>query len=244
MSYLYEKYHSRRYLQKRVISDNNFTYKYILKYIKYYIKEGDNILDIGSGTGTLDFYIVKKYKNTKVLGIDISQNAIDIATRNSKNLKLSKNVKFQLSKFPNEKIKNKFNVIICSEILEHLQDDKSAVKKINRLLLPKGIVIASSPSLNAPLYKMGLLNNFDKEVGHLRRYKQNTFEKLFKVNSFCILSTERTEGVLRNFLFTNNVAGKTIRFIRGPLVYIITFLDKILIKIFGESQLFVIAQKQ
>ncbi len=60
---------------------------------------------------------------------------------------------------------------------------------------------------------------------------------------FRIIETKRTEGLLRNFLFINPVAGKSIRFIKYIFVDIVTFFDNISLFLFGESQIFLILTK-
>ena len=71
---LYETYHSNRRLQKRIISDNNFTYRELIKIMKPHLNKIQSVLDIGSGAGTIDFYLASKGK--KVTGIEISKSAV------------------------------------------------------------------------------------------------------------------------------------------------------------------------
>lgn len=155
---LYEKYHSKRNVQTRVISNSDFTYQYILHFLKKYKIRNKRILDIGCGVGTIDFYLAKN--GAKVTGIDISKNGIEIANRNSANLGMQKNLKFKVSNFPKSYPKSKFDEIIVSEVLEHLKDDKSAVKTMFKILNKNGIVIASSPSKKCSIIPIGEIKNF------------------------------------------------------------------------------------
>ena len=158
---LYERYHLRRKLQLRIISKNDFTYRKAIHLLDKYLKPRMTILDIGCGVGTVDIYLASR--GYKVMGIDISTNAISIARKNALNLGVSGNVKFKTINFNNMSIKGMFDVVICSEVLEHLKDDKSTVDKIRKHLKSGGIVIASSPSTNAPLYKIGMLKKRSEE---------------------------------------------------------------------------------
>ncbi|MEK7498051.1 MAG: class I SAM-dependent methyltransferase, partial [Patescibacteria group bacterium] len=238
---VHEKYHSNRKLQKRLINKHDFTYFNLLQVAVSYLPEAKRILDIGCGVGTVSYYFGSMGK--KVVGIDISKTAIELAKLNAKSLNVDKNVKFKVIDFPDQNATGKFDLVLLSEVLEHLRDDNLAVKKIYRLLRPKGLVIASSPSKNAPLFRAGLLRKFDKEVGHLRRYNEAGFKKLFKDSNFKILETRKTEGIIRNTLFTNVILGKSIRFIRWFLSDFINFVDRLTIPIFGESQVYVVARK-
>jgi SAM-dependent methyltransferase len=239
---LYERYHSKRKLQRFVIDDKNFVYRTLIYFLRKYQKNSKKVLDIGCGVGTIDFYIAKHDSN--VTGIDISQNSISIAKKNAEYFKLNKKIVFKVLDFPNKIPKGKFDIIICSEVLEHLKQDKIAVEKINDLLLTGGILIASSPSKNSPLYRLGFLSKFEKEVGHLRRYSEESFRNLFENVGFRILETKKTEGILRNFLFTNPIGGYSLKILkRWPFSVTISVLDDLLIPIFGESNIYLVAQK-
>ncbi len=243
MKQLYESYHSNRKLQKWVISEDNFTYKNIIQILKRYIRAPKRILDIGCGVGTVDFYLVSK--GCVVVGIDISRNAVQTAQKNANLLKLGNKVNFEQMAFPAKIPNGQFDIIVCSEILEHIKQDKEAVGKFRNILNKNGLVIASSPTENAPLYKLGLLKEFDKKVGHLRRYTESEFKKLFINSGFRILEIKNTEGVLRNFLFTNRFTGPLLRIVnKWPFSKIVSFIDDITISIFGSSQIYIVAKKQ
>lgn len=243
MSLIYEVYHSKRNVQTRIIEDDDFTYQNILHFLKKYRIKNQVMLDIGCGVGTIDFYLAKK--GAKVTGIDVSKNGIDTANKNLANLGMQKKLKFKVANFPKSYPKSKFDKIICSEVLEHLKNDKLAVKTIFKILNKSGIVIASSPSKNAPLYRMGALKTFDRKVGHLRRYSENDFVDLFKKEGFVILETNKTEGILRNFLFTNPFGGFLLRILnKKPFSRVVTFIDNLSVPLFGESDIYIVAQKR
>jgi SAM-dependent methyltransferase len=240
---LYERYHSKRKLQRFVIDEKNFAYRTLIYFLRKYQRNRKKVLDIGCGVGTIDFYLAKQGFN--ITGIDISQNSISIAKKNAEYFKLNKKIVFKVLDFPNKIPKGKFDIIICSEVLEHLKHDKVAVEKIKIFLTSGGILIASSPSQNSLLYRWGLLNKFEKEVGHLRRYSEESFRNLFENAGFRILETKKIEGILRNFLFTNQIGGFSLKILkRRPFSDVISFLDDLMIPIFGESDIYVVAQKK
>jgi SAM-dependent methyltransferase len=238
----YDNFHKKTAAQKKFISDNNFTYRIILKTINTYLNESkkQRILDIGCGAGTLCLYYGKK--GNKVSGIDISKKAVQNATESAKILHL-KNVTFKQMNFPKEIPKDTYDFIIFTEVIEHLEDDQLALKKIYSLLKPNGIAVISTPSQNAPLHKLGLAKKFDKEVGHLRRYTLEDLKSKCKKCGFAIIGERKTEGVVRNFLFLNPVAGKFLRLVKFFVSDIVTGIDAISLKMFGESNVFVIVQK-
>ena len=237
----YEEFHKKTLIQKKLIKTNNFTYRHILYFINKYAVDKKNIIDIGCGAGTLCFYIASK--RIRALGVDISSKAIKICQESSKSMGLDKLVKFKVVDFPNKSINGKFDLVIFTEVIEHLRDDKLALEKIFNMLNKRGVTIITTPSLNAPLYRLGYADNFDKRVGHLRRYTVESLSLLCQEAGFKIIETEKVEGILRNFLFLNPYAGKLVRFIKYFISDVVTFIDNLLIPIFGESNIIIIAKK-
>jgi SAM-dependent methyltransferase len=239
---LYETYHGNRKLQKRIIGDNNFTYRELIKILKPHLQYRYSVLDIGSGVGTIDFYLASKGKN--VTGIEISENAVNVARENAKLFNLDKIINFIVAEFPHKVPGRNYDLVIFSEIIEHLKDDNKALRDIWQVLKPGGILVITTPSKNAPLYRMGLLDGFDKSVGHLRRYTEKELIQLVEKNGYKVISSGRHEGILRNFLFTNPIAGKFLRFVRWRISDIVAFVDYLTIPLFGESNIHLVAKKQ
>src|SRR5258708_36875522 len=100
---VHELYHKEVKLQRKIIGDRNFTYRNILGLLNKVI-DGDKfqILDVGSGVGTLDFYLEEKVG--AICGIDISRKEISIASKKAKLFDLT-NLKFYIG------TENKFKLI-------------------------------------------------------------------------------------------------------------------------------------
>lgn len=239
---LYEQFHKSTSTQSTIISYNNFTYKQILNTVNKYLGDSKKeILDIGCGAGTLCFYYADK--GHIVHGIDISRKAIAECKKSAIELGLDDRVMFNVMQFPNELLDKKYDFIIFTEVIEHLEDDRLALEKINKLLKKNGMVFLSTPSKNAPLHKLGYAKGFDKRVGHLRRYTSDELVKMFETTGFELIEVKKTEGILRNFLYLNPHAGQIIRIIKFFLVDLAFFIDNLSMKLFGESNIFIIAKK-
>lgn len=103
------------------------------------VKEKD-VLDAGCGDGYLSRAIAKKGGN--VIGIDISENLINVSKSKSPNIKF-----FVDSVVSFEKISQEFDVVISIIVLQHLnkKDIIESLKKTYLLLRPKGIFIIAIP---------------------------------------------------------------------------------------------------
>ena len=72
-----------------------------------------SILDIGTGTGCILLSILGEIKKAKGIGIDISKKAINVAVKNSNNLKLNKRAKFFTRSLDNV-YSHKFDLIVSN----------------------------------------------------------------------------------------------------------------------------------
>lgn len=107
------------------------------------LDQDSNLLDAGCGIGLNSFLAARK--GFKVLGIDNDKIKIESAK-----YLLSKNrydnINFKLANILQlSKLKQKFESVICFEVLEHVKDDKKAVQEISNILTNNGKLILSVP---------------------------------------------------------------------------------------------------
>ncbi len=236
----YNQFHSGVSIQKKIVERSSFTYRNVLNAIRKSIHlKMSSVLDYGCGVGTIDYYLASK--GHKVLGVDISPKAIKSATESSKAIGVSENATFGL--VGKEKGK-KFDVVVCFEVIEHVSHDEGLLVYLYKCLNKGGTLILSTPSINAPLYKLGLAEGFDDCVGHLRRYDPKELTKMVQKAGFEVKEVIKTEGFVRNSLFVIKSLGFLVRFIKGPISDLVTFVDDLTVKLFGESDIFVVAKKK
>ncbi|OGM32975.1 hypothetical protein A3D01_05625 [Candidatus Woesebacteria bacterium RIFCSPHIGHO2_02_FULL_39_13] len=241
----YDLFHKSSSLQTKLVSEKNFTYRIVFSILNQVLRNKNNldILDFGCGSGTLSLYFASKGNN--VVGIDISPKVIRTAKASASRLDLRKELNFFTLNEGKRKIKGqRFDLILCIEVLEHIKNDEVLLRFFSSHLKKSGYLILSTPSKNAPLYKIGLTKNFDKRVGHLRRYNLKSLEKVFLRANLKVKDSKKTEGIIRNSLFVIPFLGRFIKFLKGPLSDLFTFLDQLTIPLLGESDIFVVAQKK
>lgn len=112
------------------------------------------VLDIGCGQGSLLLELCALYPGITVSGIDISDSALELA-RN----KLPDGEFWNLD-IRKQHLDRKFDLVLCSEVLEHLDEDVAALENIARMA--GGAVIISSVQ--------GRMRSFEKGIGHVRNY--------------------------------------------------------------------------
>lgn len=112
------------------------------------------VLNVGCWVGTIDEYLSRYFSS--VTGIDINEKAIACAKKMFRKDGLSFEVGDALStRFPSEK----FDVVICSQVYEHVADANMLMAEVFRILKPGGVVYFAAgnrlvfiePHYNLPL---------------------------------------------------------------------------------------------
>ncbi len=100
-------------------------------------------LDIGCGGGLLSERIARL--GASVTGIDITQNSIEIAKIHAFNSGLNINyINTDISLFIKNNSSKKFDMIIASEVVEHLDNRSLFFEEASKLLKNKGILILTT----------------------------------------------------------------------------------------------------
>lgn len=103
------------------------------------IKDGDTIIDLGSGAGN-DAFIVRRIAGDKgkIIGIDFSEAMITRARNNVEKLGFN-NIEFRQGDIENIPVSaNKADVIISNCVLNLVPNKENVFKEIFRVLKPKG----------------------------------------------------------------------------------------------------------
>jgi arsenite methyltransferase len=103
------------------------------------IKEGDIVLDLGSGAGFDCFLAAKKVGDSgKVIGVDMTQEMIDKANANARKYG-DKNIEFRLGEIEKLPVENdSIDVAISNCVINLVPDKKKAFKEIYRVLKKGG----------------------------------------------------------------------------------------------------------
>lgn len=129
--------------------------------------EGCNLLEIGCGRGAFALAFQRRYPKALYLGLDKSSEAIRQA------IGLPPNIRFlcQDPTEPGHEISGHTH-ILCSEVLEHLDEPEKLLQAARSFLIPGGLFLATVPG--------GSPTAFDLHIGHRRHYSSRELEALFE----------------------------------------------------------------
>jgi len=114
-----------------------------------------SVLDAGCGTGVLLSQIQQKYPHIHPTGSEYSAHGLEFAE------KRLPNAEFHVLDLSSEHLERKFDLITCIDVLEHIPDDRAALK--NLLAMTAGYVVISVPL--GPLWPVEA-----ERMGHVHGY--------------------------------------------------------------------------
>ena len=152
----------------------------IVKVLKELNISANKILEIGCGRGKTLFKLKQKIKNAKLIGIDVSKEAIIYCKKNYKNINF-----YNLDSLKILKLKGSFDVIILGYFLYLLPREKlfEQFDLITKKLNINGIIIINDFKTNYPCYNFNISNK--KILSFKTDYEQfltcsNNYELIYK----------------------------------------------------------------
>ncbi|RXJ93529.1 SAM-dependent methyltransferase [Malaciobacter molluscorum] len=95
-------------------------------------KEGEKILDLGCGEGTLALEIKKS--GAEVIGVDLSENMVEKTK--------SKGIEASVKSVTNLDFQNQFDAVFSNAVLHWVKNSELAIQKINQALKKEGRFVA------------------------------------------------------------------------------------------------------
>ncbi len=205
---------------------------YVKREIKKYFPKDKPVrfYDAGAGFGQYSYFILKYFKNTKVHAVDLKTDYMDSFARYA--------VKHNLQDFTAQQAdltayvpKDKFNLILAIDILEHIENDEQVLRNFRQVLDKNGKLIISSPSTFDESAK------FTEEHVRPGYSKEEIISKLENAG-FKIVSFDYSYGKwghiawLLSMKYPMNMLGKSKLFFLLLPIYYLLFYQAVIILLF------------
>jgi SAM-dependent methyltransferase len=159
------------------------------------------ILEIGCAAGHFLRELLQQLPEHIIIGSDYTLDTLQEVGSSIPSVPL---LRFDLSQCP---LPDDFaDVVVLLNVLEHIEDDESAVAHLFRILRPGGIAIIEVPA------KAALFDIYDRALMHFRRYDMHWLTRLLRKAGFTIESRSH----LGFFLFPAFYLSKRLNQLRHP----------------------------
>jgi SAM-dependent methyltransferase len=166
------------------------------------LRAGERALDLGCGEG--GFTAVMAERGAKTVGVEVAQAAIDRAARRHPGLDL-RLVPFD-GPLPLED--SSFDLVWCSEVIEHVADTAAWLSEVRRVLAPRGRLLITTPSHGRLRVALGGVDRFSEPLGdHLHLYTRGSLTALLREFGFDSVEVRAVGGppLLRESLYASAV---------------------------------------
>jgi 2-polyprenyl-3-methyl-5-hydroxy-6-metoxy-1,4-benzoquinol methylase len=184
---------------------------------KYMTEGGEKILDVGVGLGRL----LERFPKFSRFGMDISRDYL----KHSK----EKGIEVCMSRIEDMPYKKGyFDVVVTTDVLEHVFDLNLAVSKILYVVKNDGVILVRVP------YKENLEGylhpNFPYDLVHLRSFDESTLRILFEK----IFNVEVLEFTLTGYRGGSIKVGANIRYYAGIIRRLLNIVRKFNDTLYGH----------
>ena len=122
------------------------------------IPEHARVLEIGTGTGNTLRVLERAFPRAALVGMDMFEEGFAAARVRTK----AQLVRASVERLP---FRGEFDLIGAFDVLEHIEDDRAAFRRLRRLLTPGGYLVLTVPA------SARLWSRFDADSHHFRRYE-------------------------------------------------------------------------
>jgi len=128
----------------------------------------ESAIDVGCGNGELLLTIEKRYPHARLLGIDVSTHII------ASNRRQFPRMSFYCVDIGVERLSEQSDLVVCSEVLEHIADARQAMLHLRQMC--KRYLILTVPC--------GKVFPIDRAVGHFRHFSAQQMAELLRKQNF------------------------------------------------------------
>lgn len=173
-----DKYETKNPLKRRMVSALHSKMIRYIREIDHKTEQGFSILDAGCGEGFFSSRMFEEFPNARITGCDGAKEALSIAKEMNPELRFEEANLYELPYSDKE-----FDLVVCSEVLEHLHDPRSALSELDRVGVNLLITVPHEPWFR--LGNLASLHNISRlgdPIDHVNHWTFSGFKRFVSSN--------------------------------------------------------------
>jgi glycosyltransferase involved in cell wall biosynthesis len=135
------------------------------------------VLEVGAGVGNMTRQICA---GTEVVATDADPHYLEVLRRTFDGYSRVRVSELDLGKELPDDIGNGFGTVLCLNVLEHIEDDAAALRRMRDVLTPGGRAVLIVPASSS------LYGEIDRSIGHYRRYDRREIVQRMEQAGFTV----------------------------------------------------------
>jgi len=187
--------------EKKYITDNYGRIVQTVRFLNRYLKPNDRFLDLGIYPGHIAVIVARKL-GIRVFGVALTTSEVFENKMKENKINL---VKLDLDRQDISFDYGTFHVVLCSEVIEHLDSPSRLIREAYRILANDGFLILTTPNIarirnrisfffhgvSPNICPPGEYNPFSShEWLHFREYTLGEIQKLLRENGFHVVESD------------------------------------------------------
>lgn len=149
----------------------------VLRALRRHVGGATEVLDVGCGLGEMVAFLADELAHAHFTGVDFSPGAIESCRRRLPTHR------WAVADVVTDDLAGSYDAVVCSELLEHLDEPETALARIARSLKPGGTIVVTVPN--------GKVFATERAVGHVRHPTLAMLREWFEAADLEVLESRR-----------------------------------------------------
>jgi SAM-dependent methyltransferase len=159
------------------------------EFLRSAVRPGERALDLGCGDGTFTAELARA--GVEAIGVDVAQAAVRRAAARYRSMEFRRIA--IAGPLPFEDCS--FDLVWCSEVIEHVADTARWLSDVRRVLAPGGRLLLTTPNHGRVRLALGGIERFSEPLGdHLHLYSRRSLERLLAEFGFAAITVRSAAG--------------------------------------------------
>lgn len=164
--------------------------------LKSEVRANSIVLDVGGYDGFIVYKLIELLPNLKVIVVDLDKEGLNTAKEYGLGTLFASGCALPIQD-------NSADIVLCLDLIEHVEEDYKLINEISRVLKRDGKVILTTPMRDKSLIPFLDMEAINKSWGHVRNgYTLEEIESLFEgKKQLCIYKSDKYQNIFSRYAY-------------------------------------------